>query len=148
MSKLDLAYFEMLTRKIFELHDVQQFGTVKEPENTQCRNRAGLIFSLDAILEKHRSTYGSPWSPLVGRRALEHLLIQKHGLRLSEIRSLNLSDIVLLLQEELHPDNIPEAALSVLKNYNLISTRHVFPDILDEEWDPNFYLTIPKQRDW
>lgn len=148
MSVNNESYFALISRKIFEQRGVQQYGLVVEPEHTQCNNRAALIFALDSILDEHRKKFGSFWNPLEGKRALEHLLLQKYALPLSQIRSLNLSDIVLHLQEELHPDKIPEDARKILDLYNVTNKKKSFSDFKDEEWDPDLYLTITKQQNW
>lgn len=148
MSVISGSYYELISHKIFEIRGIAQYGTVIEPGHTQCGNRSALIFALEAVLDAHRRKFSSHWSPLEGKRALEHLLLKKYAMPLSQIRSLNLSDIVLLLQEELHPDKIPEEARQILNSYNVMHARNHFPDFNEEEWDPNLYLTLPVRQRW
>lgn len=148
MSVISEEYFEMISTKIFELRQTNQYGTIKQPEHNQCKNRAALIFTLEAILDKHRESFGTTLSPLSGRKALEHLLLKKYKWPLTEIRSLSFADIVLALQEEISLDQLPEGAKQILNGYRAFTIRASFPDFMEEEWDPELYLTIPKQQTW
>ncbi|SUP83802.1 hypothetical protein ACILPN_17760 [Yersinia wautersii] len=148
MSVICEEYFDIISKKIFSLHDVARIGAIIEPQYTQCKNRSALIFALESVLHTHREENCTIWNPLEGRKALEHLLLQKYKWPLEEIRSLSLTDIVLLLQNELSPANLPEAAQSLLKMYGGLTSRKAFPDFMDAEWDPELYLTIPKPQNW
>jgi hypothetical protein len=148
MSVISDDFYHLIQNKIAELHDVAMQGYVKEPEYTQVQNRAALIFCLEAILDAHRQKFATQWSPLLGKSALHHLLIQKYKWPLSEIRALSLQDSIFLLQEELNPANIPEAAMKMVEYFNAHHAKQVFPEIIEEEWDPDLYQLIPKQRGW
>jgi len=148
MSVINEDYFEQVQRKVSEYHGVDIYGLIKQPEHDQMRNRTALLFSLEVVLDLHRAKYGTHFSPLNGRDALDHLLLQKYKWPLSDIRSLNLRDIVILLQEEMTPANLPESARLILQNYNVLNSKKTFPEIKDDEWDPDLHLSIPKQRNW
>ncbi|EPR6404850.1 ECs1072 family phage-associated protein, partial [Yersinia enterocolitica] len=148
MSVISERYFDIISNKIFALHDIARFGSVVEPQHTQCRNRSALIFALESILHLHREAHGTIWNPLEGRKALEHLLLQKYKWPLSEIRALSLADIVLLLQSELAPERLPEEVISVLRDFSSLTPKKSFPEFMEDEWDPELYLTIPKQQNW
>ncbi|EKN4116936.1 ECs1072 family phage-associated protein [Yersinia enterocolitica] len=148
MSVISEEYFDVICNKIFALHGVARQGVVEEPQYTQCKNRSALIFALESLLYTHREANGTVWNPLEGRKALEHLLLQKYKWSLSEIRALSLADTVLLLQDELSPNNLPEEAKLLLKMYGVLTARKVFPGFMEDEWDPELYLTIPKQQNW
>ncbi len=147
MSVINEEYFQVIQNKIAAHHGVQMQGYIESPYY-QVQNRAVLIFSLEVVLEAHRAKYGTLTSPLKGKLALEHLLLLKYKWPLSEIRSLSLQDALFALQEELVLENLPEKAQEVIKMFNAHRARTTFDQIVDEEWDPELYLTIPKQQRW
>lgn len=148
MSVISQDFYQLIQNKIAELHGVAMQGYVKEPEYTQVQNRAALIFCLEAVLDAHRKKFATNWSPLLGRSALHHLLLQKYKWPLSEIRALSLQDSIFLLQEEISPANIPGLALKMVEFFNAQNANHVFPEILEEEWDPELYRLIPRPQSW
>ncbi|EEI0870507.1 hypothetical protein CBX59_001710 [Salmonella enterica] len=148
MKVIDEDFFEKIQNKISEVRGIPIYGTVTEPGRSQVLNRAGLIFALEILLEKHRKDFGTLWNPLKGRLALEHKLFTKLNWPLNQIRELSLQDALFILQDELKDTKIPEAAMRVLSSYGSSSARAVFPDVLDTEWDPNLYETIPIKRNW
>jgi len=147
MSVISEDYFEAIQNKIAAHHKVQMYGHIETPYY-QVQNRAVLIFSLEVVLESHSAKYGTPASPLKGKLALNHLLLLKYKWPLSEIRSLSLQDALLALQEELVFENLPENAQVVVRMFNAHRALPTFEQVIDEEWDPVLYLTIPKQRNW
>ncbi|ENF7818735.1 hypothetical protein ABR157_004546 [Enterobacter soli] len=147
MSVINEDYFLQIQNKIAALRDVQMVGYVT-PEYYKVQNRAALIFSLEVILESHRKKYGHLTSPLKGKLALEHLLLNKYKWLLSEIRGLSLQDSVFLLQEELALESLPEEAQNIIKMYNAHRANGYFEEILEDEWDPELYRTIPKPQNW
>lgn len=148
MFVISEEFYEIISKKIFELRGVAQYGQVEEPQHSQCKNRSALIFILESVLHLHRQAHATHWSPLEGRKALDHLLLHLYKWPLSEIRALSLADVILALQDQLMPDNLPDEVKSVLKSYGALSARQLFTDIKDEEWDPDLYLTTPKQQNW
>lgn len=148
MSVISDGYFEKIQNKVSKYHDVAVFGEIKRPAYDQMKNRSALLFSLEVVISVHRAKYGTYFSPLRGKDALTHLLLQKYNWPLSEIRSLSLNDIVLLLQEDMRPDNLPQAAIDILRSYGTLTAKDVFPELKDDEWDPELYLSIPKQQNW
>ncbi len=148
MSVINEDFYNLIQNKIAKLHGVVMQGHIKDPEYTQVKNRAALIFCLEAILDAHRQNFATQWSPLLGKSALHHLLVQKYKWPLSEIRSLSLQDSIFLLQEELSTANIPEDAMKMVELFNAHYANFVFPEISDEEWDPDLYQLVPKQRNW
>ncbi|WP_437887036.1 ECs1072 family phage-associated protein [Phytobacter sp. V91] len=147
MSVINVDYFQVIQNKIAEHHGVKMQGYI-EPPYYQVQNRAVLIFSLETILEEHRAKFGTLTSPLKGKLALEHLLLRKYKWPLSEIRSLSLQDALFALQEELALEHLPEKAQEVIKMFNAHRARTTFDQIVDAEWDPEMYLTIPKPQNW
>lgn len=148
MSVISEEYFEKIQNKVSEYHGVPVFGVIKRPDHDQMKNRSALLFSLEVVLDVHRTKFGTIFSPLKGRDALNHLLVQKFKWPLNEIRSLSLQDIVILLQEEMNPDNLPEYAKSILHSYGTLNAKETFPEIKEEEWDPDLHLSIPKRQNW
>lgn len=147
MSVINEEYFLQIQNKIAALRDVKMVGYIT-PEYYQVQNRAVLVFSLEVILESHRQEHGHLTSPLKGKLALEHLILNKYKWLLSEIRGLSLQDSIFLLQDELAFESLPEEAQHVIKMYNAHRANGCFDEILEDEWDPELYLTIPKQRNW
>lgn len=147
MSVINEDYFQVLLNKSSEYHGVAAYGQVVQPGHSQLLNRTSLLFALDCFLEIHRQTYATIWSSLSGKEALIHALVQKYKWPLSEIASLSLKDSIFLLQEELNFKNLPPDVVKVIQSYGA-NKKQQFPDLKDEEWDPDLYLTIPKQQNW
>lgn len=148
MSVISEEFFDILSKKIFTLRGVVQFGAIEEPQHSKCRNRSALIFALESVLHLHRQQFATIWNPLEGRKALEHLLLQTYKWPLTEIRSLSLADVILVLQEQLKPDNLPHEVKAVLTAYRALTANQFYADIREDEWDPDLYLTLPKQQNW
>ena len=147
MSVINDDYFHLLQTKIAELHDVAMQGVIK-PEYYKVQNRTVLIFSLEVILEEHRKKYGHLTNPLKGKSALHHMLLRKYKWPLSEIRSLSLQDSLFLLQEELALESLPEPAQKVIQMFSAHRAKDCFDEVLEDEWDPEFYLEVPAPRSW
>lgn len=148
MSVISEEFFQKILNNLSELYGIAVFGSVTEPGYSQVKNRASLVFALEVLLERHREKHGTLWSPLPGKLALLHLILQKYKWPLSEIKALTLQESVFLLQEELKFENLPDLAQRVLKNYLADRAEHYFAEIREEEWDPDLYLTIPKPQRW
>lgn len=147
MSVISEEYFEKLLLKSSEYHGVAAYGQIVQPGHNQLLNRTSLLFALDCFLDVHRQTHATLFSPLSGKDALFHALVQKYKWHFSEIKSLPLKDSILLLQEELNPKNLPTEVTQVIQSF-AANKKEQFPDLKDEEWDPDLYLTIPKPRNW
>ncbi|WP_312584916.1 hypothetical protein [Atlantibacter sp.] len=147
MSVISDEYFQLLLSKSSDYHGVAAYGQITQPGHNQLLNRTSLLFALECLLFQHRQDHATPWSPLTGKEALVHLILQKYKWPLSEIRGLSLQDSVLLLQEELRFENLPEEAAQVIRSHGANKKQH-FPSLNDDEWDPDFYLQIPKQQHW
>jgi uncharacterized protein HemY len=39
-------------------------------------------------------------------------------------------------------------ALKMVEFFNAQNANHVFPEILEEEWDPELYRLIPRPQSW
>ncbi|WP_317180060.1 ECs1072 family phage-associated protein [Lelliottia amnigena] len=148
MSVISDIYFEIIQNKVSAYHGVPVYGQVKQPDYDQMKNRSVLIFALEVVLHLHRTKYATPFSPLKGKDALTHLLLQKYKWPLSEIRSLSLKEIILALQDDLTFEKLPDAAVDVIKLFGFASRKSNFADIKDDEWEPELYLSIPKQQTW
>lgn len=107
-----------------------------------------MIFALEVILEQHREKYGTNWNPLNGKQALEHLILKKFQWPISQIRNLSLQDALFILQEELNFKNLPENAQQMIQMFGSSRANQCFPDIAEEEWDPDLYSKLPPLRHW
>lgn len=148
MSIINEDYFSMILNRIAKNRNVAIQGLVTEPDNSRAYNRAGLIFALETILHEHRAKFGTLWQPLKGKLALDHLLLQKYKWPLKQIRELSLQDCVLLLQEELSYEALPIAAQGIIKLFDAHRNRNAFPEISEDDWDPNLAESLPPQRHW
>ncbi len=148
MTVISEDFYQLVLQKVGEVRDVALRGAIQQPDYAQVQNRAALIFTLECVLEKHRNTYATIGSPLKGRAALEHLLLQKYKWPLSEIRNLSLQDAILALQEELRAIAEYEPAQKMIAYFGARSTKQVYPTILDEEWEPNLIDKLPQTPRW
>ncbi|EPJ3809300.1 ECs1072 family phage-associated protein [Serratia marcescens] len=148
MTVISEDFFHLVQKKIAEVRDVAMVGTVKQPDYTQVQNRATLIFTLECVLEAHRKQFATLGSPLKGKAALEHLILQKYKWSLNEIRNLSLQDAIFVLQEELAFDRLPELAQKVITLYGAQRAKLVYPDILEDEWDPNLSDKLQHSPHW
>lgn len=148
MSIIGPDLYQLIEKHVSDLHGVQIYGQVVEPIYSQVKNRIALIFALESVLDDHRQKYATEWSPLIGRQALEHLLLKKYQWPLTIIRELNLKDIVLCLQEELELNNLPNPGKATLDLYYPFPHKQFFPDFQEEEWDPDLYLKLPERQRW
>lgn len=106
--------------------------------------RAEQLVRLDVLLAEHRVEYASLWEPLLGGRALTHLLYLRTGWSPDQISQLLLDDILLLLQLDLAVVNIPEEELrypdyvqAELKQLIQGPYQIEWPHHSEEEWDPS-----------
>ncbi|WP_117125311.1 ECs1072 family phage-associated protein [Klebsiella quasivariicola] len=148
MSVINEGFFELIRQKVFEYHSVPMSGVVG-PDYEKAQNRSVLIFTLEIILEEHRKNHASLVSPLSGKQALHHLLLTKFGWTLSEIRGLSLQDSIFAITDnKFCLENLPENAQYIIKQYNAHRAKTFFPSLEDDEWDPELFLQMPKQRNW
>lgn len=147
MTVINEDYLYLIIKKLSEFHKIPIIGEVMQPGFNQVYNRAGLIFALEVVLEEHRKIYATDWSPLKGKAALQHLLLNKYKWTLDIIKALKLSDIIILLQEELNYANLPESAQKLMTSYR-VCCKNYFPTIQDEEWDPNLIEQITIAPQW
>ncbi|WP_261139731.1 ECs1072 family phage-associated protein [Serratia liquefaciens] len=148
MTVISEDFYNLVLKKVGEVRGVALSGAIQQPDYTQVQNRAALIFSLEYVLEAHRKNFGTIGSPLKGKAAMEHLILQKYKWPLTEIRNLSLQDAILSLQEELYSAAQSEDVMKMISYFGAHSARTVYPTILDEEWDPELYDKLPKQRRW
>ncbi|SPZ21436.1 Uncharacterised protein [Providencia rettgeri] len=148
MTVINEDYLYLIIKKLSKFHEIPVVGVVLQPGYNQVYNRAGLIFALEVVLEEHRKTYATNWSPLKGKLALQHLLLKKYNWAPDIIQSLKLSDIIILLQEELNYAKLPESAKKVLDVYPAYKRTEYFPTIQEEEWDPDLIDQITTTPQW
>ena len=99
-------------------------------------HRTAQLFILDVFLHQHREKYGAGLFPLRGKNTLHHAILLKYKWPLDYIRNLSLSDALLTLQDELTPENLPEAAQKFLSGVLERASQIAFDDLLDDEWNP------------
>ncbi|MGM1186194.1 ECs1072 family phage-associated protein [Serratia liquefaciens] len=148
MTVISEDFYHLVLQKVGEVRGVVLSGAIQQPDYTQVQNRAALIFTLECVLEAHRKKFGTIGSPLKGKAAMEHLILQKYKWPLSEIKNLSLQDIILALQEELSVAAQSENVMKMVAFFGAHSARKVYPTIIDEEWDPELYDKLPEQRRW
>ncbi|MBT0306466.1 ECs1072 family phage-associated protein [Morganella morganii] len=148
MTVINEDYMYLIIKKISNLHDIPIEGSINRLDYNKVYNRAGLIFALEVVLEEHRNTYATSWSPLKGKIALQHLLLMKYKWTLDIINMLKLQDVIMLLQEELNYNKLPESAQKILSNFRAYKLVDYFPTISDAEWDPDLIEQLPKTIQW
>ncbi len=120
-------------------------GEVDYEQICRVYHRAAQLAILEIVLDAYREKNKTLFNDLGGKQALEHLLLTKYNWALDQIRQLSLSDVLLLLHNELDLKNIDPADAAyferVLERYDPI----VFADVMDEEWDPQILVQLQQQ---
>ena len=111
--------------------------TIDPIENDRLHNRSIQLLFLDALLAKHRLEYGNTLNRLKGRSALYHKLLMKYKWPIRDIVEMTLLESLLALQDEMKPENLPEDAQRFFSNIQYTHFQATFPDLLEEEWEPN-----------
>ncbi|WP_071846572.1 MULTISPECIES: ECs1072 family phage-associated protein [Serratia] len=148
MTVISEDFYHLVLQKVGKVRGVTLSGAIQQPDYNQVQNRAALIFSLECVLEGHRNQFATLGNPLKGKAALEHLILKKYKWPLSEIRSLSLQDAIFLLQEELASDALPDSARQMITLFGAHRAKQLYPDILEEEWDPNLIDELPESPRW
>lgn len=130
--------FEKTKEHVAKIRNVKTTGIVDTVKLSCTYNRAIQLCALDAVLAQHRVDFGTLYNDLKGISALHHKLLLKYKWPLTEIRSLSLSDAMLALHDELKIETLPAEASRILAAIARDQHLVVFPDLLDEEWDPAF----------
>ncbi|MFP7607001.1 ECs1072 family phage-associated protein [Serratia quinivorans] len=130
--------FEKTKEHVCKTRNVKTTGLIDTVERSCLYNRVIQLCTLDAVLAQHRVDFGTRYNDLKGVSALHHKLLLKYKWPLNEIRSLSLSDAMLALHDELKIETLPAEAFRLLTAIAQEQHFVVFPDLLDEEWDPTF----------
>lgn len=130
--------FEKTKEHVAEIRNVKTTGFVDTVGLSCVYNRAIQLCAFDAVLSQHRLDFGTRYNDLKGISALHHKLLLKYKWPLTEIRALTLADAMLALHDELKIETLPPEASRMLASIAQDQHLVVFPDLLDEEWDPTF----------
>lgn len=136
--------FAQIKENIAKIHGVEMVGHVVPHDLSRLTNRAAQICALDVVLFMHRKKYGNKLNLLDGKQALYHKLLMKYQWPLSVIDKLSLSDILLVLHDELQLELLQERAGLYLSQ--VISDQYPvnFAECHDAEWDPALSKTYLK----
>ncbi|MGK0688437.1 ECs1072 family phage-associated protein [Serratia marcescens] len=108
---------------------------------------AELLLRLDLLIFEHRKEAATAWEPLLGRRALNHLLFVRTNLTPEQIARLSFDEILLVLHQDLKAVNIPPEVLVLpdfVRNGLAFEIHHrspgqtELPPCSEDEWDPTF----------
>lgn len=119
MSKYSNLWME-IGDSLCEFHKVSysSFLSQESSNGMHVRLKAYYLILLEINIYEHRQKYANPYAPIIGIDALRHKVMQKTKWHLDHIESLSLEQLLFVLLDDLHPDNLSEearAALSVLK---------------------------------
>ncbi|MGE5988094.1 ECs1072 family phage-associated protein [Klebsiella michiganensis] len=127
--------WENIKNHVINVRDVKYGYFTSSNDDLKVSHRTAQLFILDVFLHQHREKYGAGVFPLRGRNALHHAILIKYKWPLDYIRSLSLSDALLALQDELTPENLPEAAQKFLSGVIEKASQIAFDDLRDDEWN-------------
>ncbi|AYY80295.1 MULTISPECIES: ECs1072 family phage-associated protein [Proteus] len=102
----------------------------------QVWHRIEQIFILECLLDEYRKKHGSLHSPLDGKKALHHMILNKTNWPLSEIKALSFNDCILIITEYLKKENIHPDAQDFLNRMNLPTNSYPLDDFSEEDWAP------------
>lgn len=129
--------FTQVKENIAKQRNIQISGYVDSSEVSCVNNRAVQICMLDILLFEHRKKYATKFNGLNGKEALHHKLLLKYQWPLSTIRELSFPDVLLVLQDELRFENLPQDINSYLSKVSIIEYPANFADHPESEWDPD-----------
>ncbi|MBL5825389.1 ECs1072 family phage-associated protein [Serratia fonticola] len=107
--------------------------------------RAEQMLRLDVLIIEHRNQFATAWEPLLGYKALTHLLFVRTGWSPQEIEKLSFSETLLVLQQDLVNVQIPQGVLIVPDSVRWSLECEVsqqdpcrieWPPCSEDEWDP------------
>ncbi|HGV3480719.1 TPA: hypothetical protein ACNGY6_003607 [Klebsiella variicola subsp. variicola] len=128
--------WENIKNHVINVRDVKYGYFTSSNDDLKVSHRTAQLFILDVFLHQHREKYGAGVFPLRGKNALHHAILIKYKWPLDYIRNLSLSDALLALQDELTPENLPEAAQKFLSGVIEKASQIAFDDLRDDEWNP------------
>ncbi|HCD3047452.1 TPA: hypothetical protein NBM42_003751 [Klebsiella variicola] len=128
--------WESIRILVSNIRKIETGSFVNSNEDLKVSHRTAQLFILDVFLHQRREKYGAGVFPLRGKNALHHAILLKYKWPLDYIRNLSLSDALLTLQDELTPENLPEAAQKFLSGVLERASQIAFDDLLDDEWNP------------
>ena len=133
---------------VAQVRGIQTVGSVNYEDLCRVYHRAAQLTLLDILLEEHREKHKTTFNDLRGKQCLHHLLLSKFSWPLSQIQTLSLSDVLLLLHDDLRTDKVDSAAGKYIDG--AISSYHhfLFSDVKDEEWDPDILEQLLQSTRW
>ncbi|AYO37217.1 hypothetical protein [Serratia sp. P2ACOL2] len=108
---------------------------------------AEILLRLDLLIIEHRNKYSADWEPLLGGRALSHLIFVRTGWSPTQITALSFSETLLVLHQELIALNIPMEVLVLpdsVRDGLAFEIHHQYPGqtalppCSEDEWNPSF----------
>ncbi|WP_272572289.1 ECs1072 family phage-associated protein [Providencia sp. PROV258] len=131
--------------------------------NLATQQRTYQLCYLALFLDKHRKAHSSFGEPLLGRRCLHHLLITKYNVSILEVTKINLSQALLLLQNDLknfEVQNPLEIGLSpkqlcenIRSDYpywteDIVSSHSQFTNVYDEEFPFDEFHSLVNNQEY
>lgn len=127
--------WENIRNHVRNIRGIQKGYLVNSYDDLKLSHRTAQIFILEVFLQQHREKYGAGVFPLRGKNALHHAILLKYKWPLDSIRNLSLSDALFAVQDELTPENLPEAAQWFLSGVVEEASQIAFDDLEDKEWN-------------
>ncbi|CAI1803790.1 Uncharacterised protein [Serratia quinivorans] len=100
------------------------------------KNRSAQLLILEITLHEHRKKFATIFEPLSGKTALHHLIFTKTNWKLAEIRSLSLTDSLLVIQAEMRVEKLPAEVQKFIDSLELPEVAFNFEELLEQDWDP------------
>lgn len=129
--------YQQVRDNVAKARSVKTTGFIDQNELACVDNRAMQLCILDLILAAHREKYATNFNGLSGINALHHKLLIKYQWTLPQIREMSLSDLLLAIHDELRFENLEPEASRYFKSLSDTTYPVIFPDVLDQEWDPD-----------
>ncbi|WP_074013557.1 hypothetical protein [Candidatus Sodalis sp. SoCistrobi] len=107
--------------------------------------RTLIIFKLDTILFTYKQKNDPHRLILNGRNALVSYLFSNKNISINSAKDINLSDALIILQEDIKALNAPDGFKKELANefsfvdYNPKGFIFCYPGFQDSEWDPEMW---------
>lgn len=129
--------WHVVKSRVCENRGIQNTRFNSETRQDNCiKSRSVQILVLEIVLHKHRQRFATKFEPLENEKALHHLIFTKTMWKPSEIRELTFADSLLVIQDELRTDKLPEDIKHFIEEIGLPSFACSFEELLDSDWAP------------
>lgn len=110
--------------------------TAKSHAGEMVKLRVLQIFTLECILNEYRRENATPFAPLTGEAALQHMIFIKTKWPLTTIRKLSLQDALFIINDQLHISKLPKEAQIFIENQGIQTNGYHIATFPNEDWNP------------